>query len=52
MSSRQTKRPWYINFSKKAYENRIKLFELELKKVDSIIEIKEHDNDTLVNYIL
>ena len=37
---------------KKAYENRIKLFELELKKVDSIIEIKEHDNDTLVNFIL
>ncbi len=36
---------------KKAYENRIKLFELELKKVDNIIEINEYNNDTLVNYI-
>ena len=27
---------------KKAYENRIKLFEEELKKLDKIIEVKEH----------
>ena len=36
---------------KKAYENRIKLLEEELKKVDAIIEIKDHDNDTLANYM-
>ncbi len=37
---------------KKAYENRIKLFEEELKKVVEIIEVKEHENTTVVNYML
>ncbi len=36
---------------KKAFENRIKLFEQELKKVDDIIEVKEHDSEALANYI-
>ena len=35
-----------------AYENRIKLFEEELKKVDEIIEVKEHENEKIVNYML
>ena len=37
---------------KKAYENRIKLFEEELKKVDEIIEVKEHENETIVSYMI
>ena len=37
---------------KKAYENRIKLFEEELKKVDEIIEVKEHENEKILNYMI
>jgi hypothetical protein len=36
---------------KKAYENRIKLFEEELKKVDEIIEVKEHEKKKILNYM-
>ena len=36
---------------RKSFENKIKNFEKSLKRVDEMIEIKQHDNDILVNYI-
>jgi hypothetical protein len=37
---------------KKGYKNRIKLFKQELKKVDEIIEVKEHENEKILNYMI
>ena len=36
---------------KKAYENRIKLFEKETKKIDDIFKKKLHENENLINYM-
>ena len=36
----------------KAYENRVRFFEEEMKNVKDLIDNKKYTNDVLINYLL